>query len=152
VQKPNFEKLKSKGLFNAEILPGYTMGDGRSVREVKERGVKTSWSPEDVWANLHKIANRKDAVEFLELEPERTYPGFEEMEAAARKARNQELAETVGMVAKEMTKELVPTLVAAVVEMVEKRLGVAVDPKALVDAASRPAAGPRRTAPTAPTS
>jgi hypothetical protein len=142
IQKPDFKKLEGKGLFEAGIIPGYTIGDGRTARLVTAPGARQSFSAEDLWANLHKVANRAEAVAWLGLEPEKVYPGFKEMDDLARAARNEELAQTVGLMAREMLKTLMPEIVSAVRQAVAP-----VDVVATDAAATRPStAGPRRAA------
>ena len=130
---PDYEKLK-KGWkpFQAQILPGYTYGSGDAV--ILATGVHdiTSFGKaEDLFRNLHKVANRAEAVAALGLEPERIYQSLDEVAQEMRKAHNDELVATVGAVAERMVATMVPAILDRVMDLIDRRLDVKTEKPAL---------------------
>lgn len=113
-KEPN---LKKKGVFNAFIRKGYVLHQGDDV--VLEGPCEVGLPAAQLFANLHKVDNYDDALEFLEMDPIKKQPSAEELAAIAIRSAQGRTA-PAGLTPEQIS-ALVTGIVQPLMEHVERR-------------------------------
>jgi hypothetical protein len=149
---PKEPNLKKKGSFVAQIRAGYVIHQGEGEPAL-EGPCEVGLPAAQLFANLHKVDNYDEALEWLDMDPLKKQPSAEELAEQAIKHAQGRGASTGGGLSADQITALVTGIVKPLMEHVEKRtrdVAQSTVAEALADAgitAGRPADGaPRRAA------